>query len=162
VGWALLFYAPWLVTFSTNSILNRAFFALGDTMTPVMISIWGMVVNVLFSVILLRPLGIGGLALGTTLASAGKAVLMLYFLRKKTGPIHGVAIALEHSKILASALLMGMTIILVGSWLPFDVSAGFRERALPVVLRVASGSLVYGGAMLLFRSEIASRIRGRT
>jgi putative peptidoglycan lipid II flippase len=158
VGWALLFYAPWLATFSTNSILNRAFFALGDTMTPVLISVWGMLVNVLLNVILMVPMGIGGLALATSVASLGKTVLMMYFLRKKTGPISGRAIAMEHVRIFLSTGLMALCIVLVGKRLPFDITADTATRALPVVIGLVSGSVVYGASMLLLRSEVVRSV----
>jgi len=158
VGSALLFYAPWLTTFSTNSLLNRAFFALGDTMTPVLISVWGMLANVLLNVILLVPMGIAGLALATTVTSSGKTILMLYFLRKKTGPMNGRAIAREQGRVLLATGLMGLSMALVGGILPFDITAGLSARAVPVVARLVVGATVYATSLVLLRSPTAGAV----
>lgn len=158
VGGALLFYAPWLMTFSTNSILNRSFFALGDTLTPVLISVWGMLVNVMISIILIVPMGIGGLALGTSLASFGKTILMVYFFRKKTGPIGGRVIAVEQGKILISAMIMAVVVIRMKNLIPFEIAGDIGLRVMSIALRLAASVLVYLLVMLLLRSEVIGSV----
>ncbi|MEY2409238.1 MAG: putative peptidoglycan lipid flippase, partial [Verrucomicrobiota bacterium] len=80
---ALMCLAPGLVAFSLVNILARAFYALGDTKTPMGISIFCLAVNVVFSLALLGPLRQAGLALANTMSAVVNASLLLYALRRK-------------------------------------------------------------------------------
>ena len=82
---ALMCLAPGLVAFSTVNILARAFFALGDTKTPMQISIACFAVNLVLSALLVVPLRQGGLGIANTITSVCNAGLLLYALRRKAG-----------------------------------------------------------------------------
>jgi putative peptidoglycan lipid II flippase len=90
VVWALSFYAAGLVAHSIVEVLARAFFALQDTVTPVTVSIGGMVLNVALSLLLVGAFSAAGwmphgaLALANTLATALEMTALLIFLRRKT------------------------------------------------------------------------------
>jgi putative peptidoglycan lipid II flippase len=80
---ALICLAPGLVAFSTVNILVRAFYALGDTRTPMKISIACLALNLAVSAALVVPLRQGGLGLANTLSSAVNVGLLGFALRKK-------------------------------------------------------------------------------
>lgn len=82
-SFALMCLAPGLIAFSTVNVLARAFFALGDTRTPMKISIFCLVVNLILAAILIVPLKQGGLGIANTLTSAVNVVLLVFALRKK-------------------------------------------------------------------------------
>jgi putative peptidoglycan lipid II flippase len=82
---ALQCLAPGLVAFSTVNILARAFFALGDTQTPMKISIFCLALNLLLSAALIVPLKQGGLGLANTATSICNVGLLFFALRKKLG-----------------------------------------------------------------------------
>ena len=69
VSFALICLAPGLVAFSTVNILARAFYALGDTKTPMKISIVCLVLNLILAAALVVPLRQGGLGIANTLTS---------------------------------------------------------------------------------------------
>jgi putative peptidoglycan lipid II flippase len=75
--------APGLVAFSVVNILARAFFALGDTQTPMKISIACLVLNLVFSLWLVGPFRQGGLGVANTMSSAFNVWLLLRALRRK-------------------------------------------------------------------------------
>jgi putative peptidoglycan lipid II flippase len=91
-AWALSFYALGLSGHALLEVLSRAFYALSDTWTPVLIGVVAIAANITLSVILARVVGdpndlargaFGGLALAnsiTTLVEAG--VLGLILLRR--------------------------------------------------------------------------------
>ena len=87
VAFALTCLAPGLVAFSTVNILARAFYALGDTRTPMKISILCLALNLIFATILLWtfPLGYkqGGLGIANTLSAVGNVLLLSHGLRRK-------------------------------------------------------------------------------
>jgi putative peptidoglycan lipid II flippase len=82
-AFALQCLAPGLVAFSAVNILARAFFALGDTKTPMKVSIVCLTLNLVLSAFLIVPLQQGGLGLANTLTSIVNVSLLLFALRKK-------------------------------------------------------------------------------
>jgi putative peptidoglycan lipid II flippase len=85
VAVALACLAPGLVAFSSVNILARAFYALGDTKTPMRISVFCLIVNLLFAVLLVQPYGAAGLGLANTATSFLNLWLLWYTLRRKLG-----------------------------------------------------------------------------
>ena len=80
---ALECLAPGLIAFSTVNVLVRAFYALGDTRTPMKISIVCLALNLAVSAVLVWPLHQGGLGLANTLSSAVNVALLVFALRKR-------------------------------------------------------------------------------
>jgi putative peptidoglycan lipid II flippase len=168
VGYALAFYAPWLAQFGAGSVATRGFHALKDSLTPASINVFAMICNVLLNFILVGPLGIGGLALATTVSSTGKTVFMFWSLRRKIGPLGAAATVREHLRLLLG--VGGMLAVILGGrmlW-PVDLEAPLAA----VILRVC---LVAGGALAAYlvllraagstqlrdlRKRAAARLRG--
>jgi putative peptidoglycan lipid II flippase len=82
---ALVYLAPGLLAFSMVNILARAFYALGDTKTPMKASIFCLGLNAVFTFALIFPLRQGGLGIANTLTSAVNVCLLGFALRKKIG-----------------------------------------------------------------------------
>jgi putative peptidoglycan lipid II flippase len=89
VAYALTCLAPGLVMFSTVNILGRAFYALGDTKTPMKVSIFCLIINFVFAILLLlfSPLQEGGLGIANTVTSICNVGLLFFALRKKMGKL---------------------------------------------------------------------------
>jgi putative peptidoglycan lipid II flippase len=86
-SFALVCLAPGLVAFSSVNILARAFYALGDTKTPMNISIFCLGLNLILAAVLVFPLRQGGLGIANTLTSIGNVSLLFFALRKKMGKL---------------------------------------------------------------------------
>jgi putative peptidoglycan lipid II flippase len=82
-AFALMCLAPGLAAFSCVNILARAFFALGDTRTPMKISIAALGFNLLLVVLFVGPLRQGGLGLANSTSAVANAALLWYALRRK-------------------------------------------------------------------------------
>jgi putative peptidoglycan lipid II flippase len=87
VTYALSCLAPGLVLFSTVNILARAFYALGDTRTPMKISLVCLAINFAATCALLKPLHEGGPGIVNTITSCLNTGLLLFALRKKLGKL---------------------------------------------------------------------------
>ena len=86
-AFALVCLAPGLVAFSTVNVLARAFYALGDTKTPMKISLICLALNLMLAAILIVPLKQGGLGIANTVTSVCNVTLLLFALRKKLGKL---------------------------------------------------------------------------
>ncbi|MEO6115722.1 MAG: lipid II flippase MurJ, partial [Pseudolysinimonas sp.] len=92
IAGVLLAYLVGLVPFSTTFLLQRTFYALGDTRTPFFVQ---LVQSALFvagavTVLLLPPTAIGaGIALVTSLAGTVQALVMISLLRRRLGGVDG-------------------------------------------------------------------------
>lgn len=96
---ALACLAPGLVAFSTVNILARAFYALGDTRTPMVVSIACLALNLVFSLWLIGPFKQGGLGIANTMSSCFNVWLLLRALHRKLkrlemGPLVPTALSL--------------------------------------------------------------------
>ena len=83
----LFFYSFGLFFFCAIKLLVTSFYSLKDTITPAKTATFSLLVNGISSAILMFPLKIGGVALGTTLAAIFNFILLYYFLVKKIGKI---------------------------------------------------------------------------
>jgi putative peptidoglycan lipid II flippase len=115
VAWALFWYAPGLVALAGLEVVSRAFYALEDTVTPVLagaVQLALMVVLALFFSRWLFPrLGwneIGGLALGISLSNLLETGVLLWLLRRRLGGIEGSALWSGLWRMSSATLLMGL------------------------------------------------------
>ena len=150
VTYALAFYALGLTAHGALEIIVRAFYALHNTWTPVVVGVGAMALNILLSLLLVRPLSFGGLALANSSATTLEALLLLVLLRPRMGGIEGFALLRSLARIIAASALMGAFLL-------------FLDRALPpvegqlaaVILAaggVLAGALLYVAANWLLRS----------
>ena len=108
-------------------------------------------VNIVLSLLLMRPMRHSGLALATSLASGVNLVLLIGALKKRLGRIGARDILQSVFRTTASAAVMGGVLALVAFW------AAPRSGQNPWYLlvwvsgSVAAGSLLYGGCACLFR-----------
>ncbi len=114
VAWALLWYAIGLVGHAMVEILARAFYALHDTKTPVLIGIAAMSLNVIFSYafsyffIQRGWMPHGGLALANTLATGLEMVGLILIMRKRLNGLNGKQIGSGLGKaLIAGAVMIG-------------------------------------------------------
>ena len=112
---ALAFYSLGLVGHSAVEIQARAFYALHDTRTPVIIGIGAMALNLLLSVILRRPLAHGGLALANTIATTLEMVLLFVLLGRRIGGLDWKGLWATAGKTAAASAVMAVVLIWSGN-----------------------------------------------
>ena len=104
---ALTFYSLGVIFYGMRDILNRAFYSLQDTKTPMINGVIGMSINIVLNLVLVQFMGIGGLALSTSISAFVCAMLLMHSLRKKLGNFNGKMILSSSIKIIISSLAMG-------------------------------------------------------
>lgn len=112
VAWALLFYAVGLVGHAVVEVVTRAFYALHDTRTPVLVGVVAMVANIGLSLELAAIFKAvewpahGGLALANSVATSAEMLILIYIIRKRLHGLGGAATATALWRMAAGALIM--------------------------------------------------------
>jgi putative peptidoglycan lipid II flippase len=145
VAWVLLFYAFSLSGLAAIEIISRAFYALEDTVTPVVIgalqlgAMWlfgAWLGNVLFSQILDRQPA-GGLSLGYSISTFIELGLLLWLLRRKLNGLDGLYLLDGLWRMGTATLLMAGATLLVHQQLQVQAALG------QLLLSTLSGGLIY-------------------
>jgi putative peptidoglycan lipid II flippase len=110
---AVRLYAVGLAGYSAVRIASPAFYAIGDSRTPALVSSVVIVVNVIASVLLVRALGFAGLALGTSIAAIVNATLLLWVLRTRLGGLDDRRLLTTLAKVTVSALVMAAVAVAI-------------------------------------------------
>lgn len=112
VAWALLWYAAGLVGHCMVEIASRAFYALQDTLTPVLVGMGAMGLNVVFSLLLPGAFARsgwmphGGLALANSIATAIEMLVLLWLLRSRLRGLEAGRLLRGLGQSLLSSLIM--------------------------------------------------------
>jgi putative peptidoglycan lipid II flippase len=158
-SFALVCLAPGLVAFSTANILVRAFYALGDTLTSMKISIFCLMLNLALAGVLVKPMQQGGLGIANTVTSICNVGLLLCALRKKLGKLEMESLRKTTWLLVGFALIAGA--IALGGWRLWEEKIGHATLALKLgavfVPAIVAGSL-YWLAALAFKIPEASEI----
>lgn len=146
---AFAFYMVGVLGFGLRDLFNRAFHSLQDTRTPMAVAMGSVIVNVVLNLILVNVMGMGGLALATSIAGIASAVVLLVILRQRLGRM-GVADILEQLlKIGISGVLCALCCVMLGGMLPAAQTA-FQSFVRLVVVTGCS-LIVYIGSVIVLR-----------
>jgi len=135
---ALFFYAIGMIGFGLRDILSRAFYSLQDTKTPMINASIAVVMNIILNIILSKYLGIGGLALATSISALFCTLLLLFSLRKKIGPLGLKNTSITFIKILSASIIMGII-----SKLSYDSLINYLSGNLSLLIAIAIAGIVY-------------------
>jgi putative peptidoglycan lipid II flippase len=90
---ALVCYAVGLTGYSVVKIATPAFYALGESRTPVLVTVGTVLVNVALNVVLVQRIGYLGLPAGTSIAALLNALTLVVLLRRRIGGLEGARVA---------------------------------------------------------------------
>ena len=91
-----------------------AFYSLQDTRTPMFCGIVVVIVNIILSITLSPIVGIGGIAIGTTVSNLFAACLLLLLLRKKIGHLGFFKTFIDILKMLLGSVLCTLALTCTG------------------------------------------------
>jgi putative peptidoglycan lipid II flippase len=106
---ALFWLGLSLVPYSVNSILTRAFFALGDTRTPMRLSALCLGLNLGIVMLLIDGHRQAGLAMANCATALLNTVLLTVWLRRTTGPL-GLGKLAKLAAQICVALVVGLSV----------------------------------------------------
>ncbi len=156
---ALACLAPGLVAFSMVNVLARAFYALGDTRTPMRISLACLALNLVFAIWLLTSLRQGGLGIANTLSAVCNVGLLLHALRRKLHTLELAALRQSLVRILAATAFAGAAAWwLAGCWEQAVGHATLGRKIGAVFAPAAAAAVLYATVTHAFKVPQAREI----
>ncbi len=159
VSTALFWFAFSLPFAGVNLLLSRTFFALRRPWIPTRLAAINIVVDIVVSVALYKPLGIAGLVIGTAAANLVMTWLQLHRLRIGfNGRLEGAQTLMITARIAAASAIMAA--VAWGLWTGVDRIAG---RSLPgqiasVGVAMTAACVLYAKTVLVMRVPEARQI----
>jgi putative peptidoglycan lipid II flippase len=156
VSQVLLAYAPAIWAATATHTLTRAFYAMGQTKTPMRIALVSVACNTILNIALLVPFRESGLAWATSASATIQVILLWIFLRRARGSFLKPPDLRAIGHTLLGTLIM--TAILLATGLGFQTEPG--DSWLTISLRLF-GSITLGAGvyLLLARLRRAEELR---
>ncbi len=144
----LIYFGIGLVGLSLVEILTRSFYALQDTRTPTQVSIYQFMFSIGLSVVLLGPMGANGLALASSLAWLGEALVLLLLLRPRLAGLDIRRIGIYLLNVIGASVVTALTALLIYNLgelvLPTSVTRP-SITAVYIIIRLAVAIIVATG-----------------
>ena len=165
-GPALAYYAPGIVGYAAVRLAAPVFYAFGTSLTPALVSVLTVGLNIGLNLVLVRILGYPGLALGTSIASWLNAGVLLLLLHRRLGGIEARRLADVFARTCLAAGAMGAAVgtaeRLVGR---LAAESGLLIEALVLGVEILLGLVVLAAAARLLGiaelDEVRAQILGR-
>ncbi|WP_235933858.1 murein biosynthesis integral membrane protein MurJ [Agromyces humi] len=163
LGNVVIAFTLGLVPFSMLFVVQRTFYALGDTRTPFRFTLFQVIVFTAgaFSCLLLpKDLLAAGIALVTTIACIAQLAVAAWLLRRRLGTLDGTRIAVGFARSFAALVLpllagVGLLILLGGTVEGgFAVSGIFGAVISMAIIGIVMAVLYFGGLWLLRSPEL--------
>lgn len=145
-GNALFFYAFGMLGYSFMEILNKAFYAMQDSKTPMILSGVAIIINVFLSHVFVKMMGYIGLPLSASITSIVIGSMMLFIVNRKNKGIIEKNTLIEFIKIMIAGMMMGVIIYFIKR---FMVASTFVVLIFSIIISI----VVYFTTLLLLKSE---------
>lgn len=173
-AWALTFFAIGIAGHAGLEVLSRAFYALSDTRTPVLIGVVSLLANIVLSIVFIQFIGdptrlengpFGGLALANSVTTLLEALALWWLLRRRIGDLNdryvGDGLARTGA---ATAVMLVVMLVFLGL-----ASEGLRLEVSGVIAAVLGSGAFLGMSLVLKMDEprivlgmVARRVKRRT
>ncbi|USG64258.1 murein biosynthesis integral membrane protein MurJ [Brevibacillus ruminantium] len=151
-AWALPFYGLALYGLAARDLITRAFYALENTRTPVIVGAFGVIVYAAANLLLIPVFDHGGIALGAAISAGSQALLLFILLWRNVGSLIQRSFLLTTAKTLLGCAVMAAALIVVDPWL----------SALPlwlyVLVGVGGAAIVYFAVLAVFKEQLVSEL----
>lgn len=150
---ALIMYSIGMIGTGLRDILGRVFYSIQDTKIPMINGAISMVINIILNIILVKFLGIAGLALATSLSSIIGIILLFISLKRKIGYFGQDKIFKTMIKSIISSIVMGIGTYYSYIYIVRKLGLGMNIEIIAVILSILVGVLIYGSLVYLFKIE---------
>jgi putative peptidoglycan lipid II flippase len=156
----LVFQAVGILFVATGRITAQCLYALKDYKWPAVGALLGMVANVGLSIVLMKHLGTGGIALANGLASIVTLALLTGRLNRLMGAVPYREVLRGWGSMGLAAGVMGVLAFLGGRLISVSVFRGVWGTSLRLFPLIAASALIYGALLLILRVPEARLLTG--
>lgn len=150
---ALLFYCPSMIAYGVRDILNKAFYSIKDTKTPMINSFIGIGMNIVINIAIIKYMKVSGLTLATTISVIITTILMIYNLNKKLEGIDIRRIINVFLKVVSSSVIMGIIIFIINKIIALEFGYGLKGSIISIAASFILGTFAYFISIFLFKVE---------
>ena len=157
---AALFHYGWgTPAFVLQQLFSRAFFARGDTKTPMRFALVAVAINIALGVVLFRAIGVQGIAAATATASWINVTMMASTLIRSGAYAPRPATLARIAKLLAASLVMAILLAVASACRP-AIEAVLGRKEIAVVATAIWGAVIYVGMLLALQAVSGAEVRG--
>lgn len=150
VALSTVFYSAAIWAFSLQQILNRAYYSLHDTLTPLVMAVVTIAVNTIVEIPLsFTRLGEAGMAVGTLVSFAAQAVVMLIMLDRRVGGIGLASIFSKTARMLVACGAMALACWAVQRLAIYPHKTTHLASLVQLALLIPAGAIAYAGTCYL-------------
>ena len=145
-GGALLFYSVGILPYALQEVMYKAFYSKRNSVTPMFIALYGIIANVILSLVFSRFLGIKGLALAASVSVLTVFAVSFYIVmrnRKVQGLYKDVLKIFVSGAVSAAVILVVKKLLILGVGLETFIS-----RFLVLCISAFVGCAIYGISVL--------------
>lgn len=114
---SLSFYTIAFLPIAVRELIVRVFYSFKDTVTPVINSGFGIIINIILNLILSRYMGLSGIALATSLSLIITSFTLIITLEKKYKSFSFKEVAIVFMKVFVSALIMAVVLLYLKTYM---------------------------------------------
>ncbi len=158
---ALFYYSFGMMGYAVCEILNKSFYAIQDGVTPMVVSILGVVINIgaVLTLVSVFDMGIGGLALATTISSVFIAIALMIMINKRRKSVINMDFVLDIIKILVCAGAAAVIAWFVYGWVNPLLSGGKIMTLAKLCVAAFPAAIAYVGLAVLLRLNMIKNLR---
>lgn len=154
-AYGLSYYALGMWGTAIRAILNRVFYSLEDTSTPMKISFGTLISNIVLNSMLVKTMGIGGLGLATSISNTMGVLILLFLIQKKLKTFNIVRMVTEGYKIALALVLMVYGILL------FKNNVFIYNFYIKLLLSASMGVAVYLSVSWILRLGLLAQLKSQ-
>lgn len=140
---ALLFYCPSMIAYGIRDILNKAFYSLKDVKTPMINSFFGIIINIIINLFIVKYMKVSGLTLATTISAVTTTIFMMWNLNKKLEGINIKEIFINFIKVSTASGIMAFIIFMINKICNYAFMGTMKSSLISILLSFFIGTTVY-------------------
>ncbi len=156
---ALVMYSVGLVAYGLRDIINKVFYSLQDTKTPMIYGVLAMGLNIILNITLSKFMGHAGLALGTSLSAIICTMLLYINLGKKIGNFRQINIIKTFIKSLVASMIMGIVAKYSYGYIDTILGTSLINSIISLGSAVLIGAIVYAAIIIILRVDEVNMIK---
>jgi putative peptidoglycan lipid II flippase len=156
---AFFYYAIGLLFLSVNDLMIRAYYSMHDMSTPLVFGGFSVVINIVLILVLIRYMGLAGLALATSIAALCNTILLLAGIKWKHPGINVLKSKTKLVKITMAAIIAVGASAIIYQFIVMPLSYIIVARIAQLSIAVIVAGMVYFLLLYVMKIDELKMIR---